>query len=127
MALGKDFEQQLSSGQGQRHKSEFIDNQQLHSGKLLLKAQPALPNARCDELVGQGSSGGEQDRLPALSRSHAETQGKMAFANPELPTAITFSWRPQVAVEVDIAPDPNLAVVPHALSAGNFQAIGMIM
>ena len=46
MALAEDLEQQLRAGLGERHVTQFIDDQQLCDGKVLLQSQQATLDPR---------------------------------------------------------------------------------
>lgn len=53
MALREDVEEEFGSGLGQRHESEFIDDEQLDLGQRLLVAQQPLLVPRLDQRVHQ--------------------------------------------------------------------------
>ena len=54
VTLAEDLEQEFSAGLRQRDEAEFIDNEQLESGQLLLKVQQPSLIPGLDQLVDQG-------------------------------------------------------------------------
>ena len=51
VALAEHFEEQLGTGLGQRHESQFIDDEQFVAGDLLLKTEQLLLIASLDQLA----------------------------------------------------------------------------
>ena len=78
VALAEHLEQQLGAGLRQRHEAEFVDDQKLVGGELLLEPQQLLVIAGLDEFVDQRGGGDEADReallagwtCPSLVESH---------------------------------------------------------
>src|SRR4051794_37602245 len=79
MTLAEDLEQQLRSGGRQRHITQFINDQQLCGGEVLLQSQQAALVTRLLELMDEACGGGENDREPPLTGSKTEGQGNMGF------------------------------------------------
>ena len=67
VALAEHLEQQLGTGLGQRHEAEFVDDQKLVGGELLLEPQQLLVIAGLDEFVDQRGGGDEADREALLA------------------------------------------------------------
>src|SRR3954452_13564996 len=80
MALAEDLEQQLRAGLGERHISQFIDDQQLYGGEVLLQSQQAALVPRLLELMDEACGGGKDDREPPLTGSKTEGQGNMGLS-----------------------------------------------
>jgi len=59
VALAEHLEEQLGACFGQGHEAEFVDDQQLVAGDLLLKAEQLLFVASFDQFTDQRSSSGE--------------------------------------------------------------------
>lgn len=72
VALAEDLEEQFRAGLGKRHEAEFVDDQQLVAGDLLLEAAQLLLIARLPQFVGQGGCGGEVTRPVLLSQKRME-------------------------------------------------------
>src|SRR3954452_13255354 len=79
MALAEDLEQQLRAGLGERHIAQFINDQQLCGGKIMLQSQQAALVARLLELMDEACGGSEDDREPPLTGSKTEGQGNMGL------------------------------------------------
>src|ERR1044071_9278212 len=79
MALAEDLEQQLRSGLGERHVAQFINDQQLGGGEVLLQSQQAALIARFLELMDKASSGSESNREPPLTGGKTQGQGNVGF------------------------------------------------
>ena len=62
VALADHLEQELGTGLGKRHEAEFVDDQKLVGGQLLMEPQQLLVIAGLDELVDQCGGGDEADR-----------------------------------------------------------------
>ena len=78
VALAEHLEQQLGAGLRQRHEAEFVDDQKLVGGELLLEPQQLLVIAGLDEFVDQRGGGDEADREALLAGrqvSMAEQKG----------------------------------------------------
>ena len=80
VALAEHLEQQLGAGLRQRHEAEFVDDQKLAGGELLLEPQQLLVIAGLDELVDQCGGGDEADREALLAGRQAETEGDVGLA-----------------------------------------------
>ena len=80
VALAEHLEQQLGAGLRQRHEAEFVDDQKLVGGELLLEPQQLLVIAGLDELVDQCGGGDEADREALLAGRQAETEGDVGLA-----------------------------------------------
>ena len=80
VALAEHLEQELGTGLGQRHEAEFVDDQKLVGGELLLEPQQLLVIAGLDELVDQCGGGDEADREALLAGRQAETEGDVGLA-----------------------------------------------
>ena len=63
VALAEHLEQQLGSGLGQGHEAEFIDDEQLIAGDLLLEAEQLLLIAGLDQLADQRGGCSEPDTM----------------------------------------------------------------
>src|SRR5690606_40499326 len=59
VTLRDQLEQQFGAGLGQRHKAQFVDDQQLVTGHLLLKAKQTALVAGLHHLTDQARGGGE--------------------------------------------------------------------
>ena len=59
MTLAEDLEQQLRAGLGEWHVAQFIDDQQLSGGEVLLQSQQAALVTRFLELMDEAGSGSE--------------------------------------------------------------------
>jgi hypothetical protein len=79
MALAEDLEQQLRSGLRKRHVAQFVNDQQLCGGEVLLQSQQAALVARLLELMDEAGSGGEGNREPPLTGSKPQGQGNMGL------------------------------------------------
>src|SRR3954471_20450689 len=79
MALAEDLEQQLRAGLGEWHIAQFIDDQQLCGGEVLLQSQQAALVARFLELMDKASGGSEGNREPPLTGSKTQSQGNMGL------------------------------------------------
>src|SRR3954454_1052583 len=79
MALAEDLEQQLRAGLGERHIAQFIDDQQLCGGEILLQSQQAALVPRLVELMDEAGGGSEDNREPPLTGSKTEGQGNMTL------------------------------------------------
>ena len=73
-------EQQLATGLGEGHEAEFVDDQKLVGGELLLEPQQLLVIAGLDEFVDQRGGGDEADREALLAGRQAETEGDVGLA-----------------------------------------------
>ena len=80
VALREDLEQQLGAGLRQRHVAEFVHDQQILFGELLLKAQQALFVAGLEQLVDQRGGGGEADAIALLAGGQAQRQREVSFS-----------------------------------------------
>src|SRR3954471_8596899 len=80
MALAEDLEQQLRAGLGEWHVAQFIDDQQLCGGKVLLHSQQAALVARFLELMDKAGGGSEGNREPPLTGSKTQGQGDMGLS-----------------------------------------------
>ena len=79
MALAEDLEQQLRAGLGERHIAQFIDDQQLCGGEVLLQSQQATLVARFLELMDEAGGGREGNREPPLTGGKTQSQGNMGL------------------------------------------------
>src|SRR3954453_20723088 len=79
MTLAEDLEQQLRAGLGERHVAQFIDDQQLCGGEVLLQSQQAALVARLLELMDKTGGGGKGDGKPPLTGSKTQGQGNMGL------------------------------------------------
>src|SRR5436305_15329045 len=79
MALAEELEQQLRSGLGERHVTQFVDDQQLCGGEILLQSQQAALVPRLLELVDEACGSGEDNREPPLTGRKTEGQGNMGL------------------------------------------------
>ena len=80
VSLAEHLEQELGAGLGQRHEAEFVDDQKLVGGELLLEPQQLLVIAGLDEFVDQCGGGDEADREALLAGRQAETEGDVGLA-----------------------------------------------
>ena len=64
----------LGSGLGQGHEAEFIDDEQLIAGDLLLEAEQLLLIANLDQFADQRGGGSEAHAVAALAGSQAKSQ-----------------------------------------------------
>ena len=96
VALAEHLEQQLGAGLGQRHEAEFVDDQKLVGGELLLEPQQLLVIAGLDEFVDQRGGGDEADREALLAGRQAETEGDVGLAGP------TVAERDEVLAALDV-------------------------
>ena len=76
VALAEHLEQQLGAGLGQRHEAEFVDDQKLVGGELLLEPQQLLVIAGLDEFVDQRGGGDEADREAPSGRPPGRDRGR---------------------------------------------------
>ena len=79
MRLAENLEQQLRSGLRKRHVAQFVDDQQLCRGEVLLQSQQAALVPRLLELMDKAGGGGEDDREPPLTGSKSQGQGNMGL------------------------------------------------
>ena len=80
VALADGLEEQLGSGFRQGHITQFVDDQQFVSGKLLLEASQVLLVASLDQFADQCSGGDEADAMAALTRCQTERQSDVGLA-----------------------------------------------
>ena len=80
VALAEHLEEQLGTGLRQGYEAEFIDDEQLVAGDLLLEAQQLALIARLDEFMDQGGGGGEADAVPLLACGETEGQRDVGLA-----------------------------------------------
>src|SRR3546814_8782410 len=73
LTLGDQLEQQFGAGLGERHKAQFVDDEQLVSGHLLLEAQKTALVAGLHHFADQRCRGGEAHRQSFLARSEEHT------------------------------------------------------
>jgi len=85
VALRDQFEQQLGTGFEQRHKTEFVDDQQFDGGQLLLQTDQAAFVARLHQFVHQRRGGGETYRKTFLAGRQPEPEGNMGFSRAARP------------------------------------------
>lgn len=81
IALADQLEQQLGAGPGERDKAQFVNDQQLVAGKLLLQAQEPLVVAGLDEFVNDGGGSGEAGFDAMLASRQADADGDMGLAD----------------------------------------------
>ena len=74
MALTEDLEQQLRPGLGERDVAQFVDDQQLCGGQVLLQPQQSALVARILELVDEAGGGDKGNGETALTRGQAQSQ-----------------------------------------------------
>ena len=86
----------LSMAEQQRHEAEFVDDQKLVGGELLLEPQQLLVIAGLDEFVDQRGGGDEADREALLAGRQAETEGDVGLAGP------TVAERDEVLAALDV-------------------------
>src|SRR3954447_280158 len=79
MALAEDLEQQLCSGLRQRHVAQFINDQQLCGGEVLLQSQKAALVARLLQLMDEAGGSSEGNREAALAGSKPQGQGNVGL------------------------------------------------
>src|SRR3954462_4990412 len=79
MALAEDLEQQLRAGLGERHVTQFVDDQQLCSSEVLLQSQQAALVARFLELMNEAGGGSEGNGEPPLTGGKTQGQGNMGL------------------------------------------------
>jgi hypothetical protein len=77
---------------GQRHVAQFIDDEKLIAGQLLLEPQQVLVVAGFDQLADQRSSSSEAHPMTALAGLQAEGKSDVSFSVP-LPKSKRFSLR----------------------------------
>ena len=80
VTLRDQLEQQFGAGLGQRHKAQFVDDQQLVTGHLLLKAKQTALVAGLHHLTDQARGGGEAHGEPLLTSRQSEAKGDMRLA-----------------------------------------------
>ena len=80
VALREDLEQQFGPGRRQRHVAEFINDQQLITGKLALNPKQPLLVTSLKEFVDQRRRRDEADRKPLLAGSEPKAECDVAFA-----------------------------------------------
>ena len=80
VALAEHLEQQLGAGLRQRHEAEFVDDQKLVGGELLLEPQQLLVIAGLDEFVDQRGGGDKADREALLTGGEPQAEGDMGFS-----------------------------------------------
>ena len=80
VALAENLEEQFGAGLGQRHEAQFIDDQQLIAGDLLLEAEQLLFVAGLDQFADQRGGGGEAHAMSALAGSQSQGQGDVRLA-----------------------------------------------
>ena len=85
VTLAEDLEQELSAGLRQGDEAEFIDNEQLETGQLLLKVQQPSLIPGLDQLVDQCGGGGKADRQPPLTGGKSQTEGDVSLAGATIP------------------------------------------
>src|SRR3546814_10941038 len=68
LTLGDQLEQQFGAGLGERHKAQFVDDEQLVSGHLLLEAQKTALVAGLHHFADQRCRGGEAHRQRSEER-----------------------------------------------------------
>ena len=71
----KHLEEQLSSGLGERHEAQFIDDQQFVAGDLLLESKQFLLVASLDQLADQSRGGSEAHAVATLAGGQSQGQG----------------------------------------------------
>src|SRR3546814_15998920 len=74
LTLGDQLEQQFGAGLGERHKAQFVDDEQLVSGHLLLEAQKTALVAGLHHFADQRCRGGEAHRQSFLACCKSEPQ-----------------------------------------------------
>ena len=67
MTISDDLKQKLRPRRRERHIAQFVDDQQLVAGQLLLKAQEPLLIPGLQELMHQGRRGREAHRQALLA------------------------------------------------------------
>ena len=80
MALAEHLKQQLGAGLRKRHIAEFVDDQQLVAGKLLLQAEKPLLVPCLDQLADQCRGGGKADREALLASRQSQSQANVRLA-----------------------------------------------
>ena len=80
VAPAEDIEQQLAAGLRQGNVAEFVDDQQVHLGELVLEAEQPLLVARLHHLVDQMGGGGEAHGEALLAGGEAEGQRDVRLA-----------------------------------------------
>ena len=76
----QDLEEELRAGLGEWDEAQFVDDEQLESGQLLLEVEqsPLVPGL--DQLVDQRGGRGEADRQSPLAGGESQTEGHMGLA-----------------------------------------------
>ena len=85
VALAEHLEQQLGAGLRQRHEAEFVDDQKLVGGELLLEPQQLLVIAGLDEFVDQRGGGDEADREAFWQAARPRPRAMWVLPVPLLP------------------------------------------
>ena len=80
VALGEDLEQQLGPGLRQRHVAEFVHDQEILLGELLLDAQETLVVPGLEQFVHQRGEGGEAHPIPFLTGRQPQRQRTVRLA-----------------------------------------------
>ena len=80
VALADGLEEQLGAGLRQRHIAQFVDDQQLVGGELLLEAPQVLLVAGLDQFADQSGGGDEANAMAALTSCQTERQGDVGLA-----------------------------------------------
>ena len=61
--MAEGLKEQFRAYLGERHKAEFIDDEQIVAGDLLLEAEQLLLVAGLDQFADQGGCGGEAHQV----------------------------------------------------------------
>ena len=77
VAQGDHFEQQLGPGLGEGYEAEFVDDQQLVAGDLLLQAEQAPLVAGLHQRIDQRGGRGEADGEAFLAGMQPKPQGNV--------------------------------------------------
>jgi hypothetical protein len=80
VALRDQLEQQFGAGLGQRHEAQFIDDQQLVGGHLLLESEKTPLITRLHHLADQRGRRGEAHGQALLASCQAKAERDMCFA-----------------------------------------------
>jgi len=103
IALTEHLEEQFGAGLGERHEAEFIDDEQLVAGDLLLEAEQLLLIVCFDQLADQSRGSSEADAVSALTGSQAEGECDMGLAG------------------AGVAKQQDVLLAQQELAAGQFQ------
>ena len=80
VALAEHLEEQFGACLGKRHEAEFINDEQLVAGDLLLEAQQLPLITGLDEFMDQGGGGGEADAVSLLACGETKRQRDVGLA-----------------------------------------------